>query len=92
LRLSQTDQTFNRPEPATTGAPTSPLSRFLTGGGSIFSTTNRFGFGSNRFQPTQAPTITTTTTTTATTEPPKPTGLPEAKKEREEYYYWSALV
>jgi hypothetical protein len=44
-------------------------------------------FGSDRFQPTHAPTITTTT------EPPKPTGLPGPLKAApgpygEEYYYY----
>jgi len=87
---------FRRPEPSTTVAPTSPSSRFATaGGGSRFSTANRFAFGGNRFQPTQAPTTTstTTTTTTTTTPTPKPSGLPDPVKAApgpngEEYYYY----
>merc|ERR1711970_1592791 len=89
---------FRRPEPTTTVAPTSPSSRFSTaGGGSRFSTANRFGFGSNRFQPTQAPTTTTPTTTTTTQPPrtnsPSEPGLPAPVKAApgpngEEYYYY----
>merc|ERR1712106_683572 len=77
---------FRRPEPSTTVAPTSPSSRFSTaGGGSRFSTANRFAFGSNRFQPTQAP--------TTTTEAAKVAGLPDPVKAApgpngEEYYYY----
>jgi len=75
---------FRRPEPTTTVPPTAPASRF--------STANRFAFGSNRFQPTQAPTTTTTTPTT-TTQTPRPAGLPDPKPAApgpngEEYYYY----
>merc|ERR1712055_387006 len=75
------------PEPKTTQAP---ASRFSTPGGAKFNTANRFGFGSNRFKPTQAP---TTTTTTTTTQPPTSTGLPSPVKAApgpngEEYYYY----
>jgi len=88
--------TFNRPEP-TTDAPTTTSSRFSTAGGSRFSTANRFGFGSNRFQPTQAPTTTRpprpTRPTTTTTEAAKAEGLPDPVKAApgpngEEYYYY----
>merc|ERR1711913_196317 len=62
-------------EPQTTLAPTTASSRFsANGGGSRFSTANRIGFGSSRFQPTQAP---TTTTAAPTTKTPRPAGLPD---------------
>jgi len=82
---------FKRPEPTTTLAPTTASSRFsANGGGSRFSTANRIGFGSSRFQPTQAP---TTTTAAPTTKTPRPAGLPdpvpaEPGPNGEEYYYY----